>query len=128
MIKLVKTKEELIACYRIRKMVFIEEQSVSYEEEFDLLDDEYLVYLSYDGTTSVATARAKRLDHEVKAGRVCTLLSYRGQGHAKALMEEIIRYGRQEKVDRIILDAQLTAIPFYEKIGFTCIGDIFLDA
>ncbi len=128
MIVIVKTKDELIASYRIRKTVFIEEQHVAYEEEFDLEDDHYVVLLSYQEGIAVATARMKQLRSDLKVGRVATLQKYRHQGHAKALMEEAIRYGRSLHLQKIILDAQLSAIPFYEKIGFQTIGDIFLDA
>ncbi|MDD4212495.1 MAG: GNAT family N-acetyltransferase [Bacilli bacterium] len=128
MILIVKTKDELIASYRIRKTVFIEEQHVAYEEEFDLDDDHYVVLLSYHEGIAVATARMRQLGSDLKVGRVATLQEYRHQGHAKALMEEAIRYGRNLHLQKVILDAQLTAIPFYEKIGFQTIGDIFLDA
>lgn len=128
MIRLVTTKNELIASYQIRKTVFIEEQHVSYEEEFDLLDSEYEVYLAYEGDTPVATARSRVIGTALKVGRVCTLAYYRHHGHAKALMLHLIKRARDLKCQEVILDAQLQAIPFYTRLGFVTIGDVFLDA
>lgn len=128
MIRRVNTKNELIASYQIRKTVFIEEQHVSYEEEFDLLDYEYEVYLVYEEGSPVATARCKVMGTSLKVGRVCTLEKHRHHGHAKALMLHLIKRARALHCENVILDSQLRALPFYQRLGFVAVGDVFLDA
>lgn len=128
MIKICTTKNEIIDAFILRKIVFIEEQNVSYHEEFDLADKDYTVYLYYVDHTPVATARFKIVDDYAKVGRVCTLKAYRNQGIGFALMQTIINDAFKQGAKSIVLDSQLTAIPFYERCGFVAEGEIFLDA
>ena len=128
MIKICTTKDEMIDSYQIRKTVFIEEQAVSYEEEFDLQDKDYIVYLLYEGQVPISTARYKLINSDAKVGRVCTLKAFRGKHYGIQLMERIISDAFNQGAKRIVLDSQLTAQSFYERLGFVAYGDIFLDA
>ncbi len=127
MIKIKKCiyKNELIDCYKIRKKVFIEEQNVSFVDEYDLLENECDVYIGYINDIPVGTLRVKQLPEGIKIQRVCVLKEYRNQHVASTLINYVFK---KYKSNVYIVDAQIQAIPFYEKLGFVCQGDIFLDA
>jgi ElaA protein len=122
------TGEERDRCYQVRMAVFVEEQKVPPWEEMDHLDedaDHYLV--EYEGRV-VATARlVDRGDSTGKIGRVAVLREYRGRGIGRDLMRHVIRQAASRHA-RLVLDAQLQVIPFYERLGFVAEGDDFLDA
>ncbi len=128
MIRLVKTKNDLIKSYQLRKQVFIDEQKISYEDEFDLKDDEYDVFLLIIKKKAVATLRCKPTSEGLKVGRVCTLKEYRNKGYARLLMEKMEEVARNKACLQIFLEAQLSALAFYEKLGYKAYGDVFLDA
>ncbi|MCO7231391.1 MULTISPECIES: GNAT family N-acetyltransferase [unclassified Cobetia] len=109
----------------IRRVVFIEEQQVPREEEWDGRDDaceHFLVHL--DGRT-VGTARLLPDGH---VGRVAILSEARGLGLGQRLMEAVIHAARQAGHAEVLLDAQTHALEFYQRLGFTAYGDEFLDA
>lgn len=109
----------------IRRVVFIEEQQVPQDEEWDGRDDvceHFLVHL--DGRT-VGTARLLSDGH---VGRVAILSEARGLGLGQRLMEAVIHAAHQAGHAEVLLDAQTHALEFYQRLGFTAYGDEFLDA
>jgi predicted GNAT family N-acyltransferase len=58
---------------------------------------------------------------------VAVLKEYRGRGLGRDLLCYIMEAGFQ-RFPTLILDAQLSVIPFYERLGFVAEGDVFLDA
>ncbi len=133
---LVATPEERAAVFAIRMVVFVEEQGVPPEEELDALDvvaTHFLVrHMALpvgDPTDIVATARLVDKGGGVgKVGRVAVLRAHRGKGVGALLMRFIEETARAQGFHRLVLDAQLQAIPFYEQLGYVAEGEIFLDA
>ncbi len=121
------TKNEVIDSFIVRKKVFIEEQSIPQEMEFDLLEKECVMFNLYIDGLCVVTARMYKVDDYYKIQRVCTLKEYRRQNLASILMNYIID-NYQDKCIGFMLTAQLPAISFYEKLGFKVISDIFIEA
>ncbi len=110
---------------KIREKVFIEEQQVPLQLEWDGLDMGATHWLvDVDGKT-VATARMLDNGH---IGRMAVLADYRHKGIGSALLKSVIATGRQRGLAELILNAQTTAIPFYTKQGFHAEGDVFDDA
>ncbi|XJS11352.1 GNAT family N-acetyltransferase [Aerococcaceae bacterium WGS1372] len=108
---------------QIRRKVFIEEQSVSPELEIDGLDSQLIHVIAYNSNhEAVATARImlKEDNTLAKLQRVAVLKEYRGQHVGYQLMQEIERWSRASHfpIKHLILSAQDTAIPFYEKLGY----------
>ncbi|MDD3191152.1 MAG: GNAT family N-acetyltransferase [Bacilli bacterium] len=128
MIKICKKKDDLIDSYILRKKVFIDEQQVSYPLEFDLEDKDYEIYILVKDTACIATARYKIIDDYAKIGRVCVDQAYRGKHFGLQLMKKIIRDIFKKGITDIILESQVSAIPFYEQLGFQATGPVFLDA
>ena len=109
----------------IRRRVFIEEQQVSQEEEWDGRDDLCLHFLAQRGDTALGTARLLPDGH---IGRVAVLQEARGMGVGVALMQAAIAAAQRQGHPAVELTAQTHALAFYERLGFTAFGDIFLDA
>lgn len=123
--------DDLSECYKIRRKVFIEEQRVPEEEEFDHIDQNcghYVIYNEFD--IPVATGRLIRVDDDrFQIGRVATLKQYRHKGYAEFLMLSMIEKVRSLGGKEISLLAQLPAVGFYEKCGFFVEkADIIMDA
>jgi len=113
----------------IRMRVFVEEQGVDPALEID--DDDAVawhVLARLDGVP-VGTARLVMLDQlRAKIGRVAVLPESRGRGIASQLVKLLMEYARREGRTQALLDSQLPVIPLYEKLGFTPVGEVFLDA
>ena len=100
----------------IRKQVFIIEQNIPEEEEWDdqdMISDHFVVY---DQDQPIATAR---LLQNNSVGRVAVLKAYRGQGIGRMIMLEIIRQAHQQDRKFLHLSSQVHAISFYEKLGYS---------
>lgn len=128
-VRKIRNNKELYECFKIRAIVFIEEQKVPAIEEIDEFEDEADHYvLLYDGKI-VGTARARIIEDYAKIQRVAILKEYRGKGLGKLLMQRLIEILKQNKSLKYIkLDAQRYAQKFYEKLGFEAYGDVFDDA
>jgi len=109
----------------IRRSVFIDEQHVPKELEWDGRDTECTQFLASIRSTSVATAR---LTPDGQIGRMAVLKHYRRQGIGSRLLTTVIEQAKREGFRQIFLHAQVNVIPFYEQQGFTAEGDLFMDA
>jgi predicted GNAT family N-acyltransferase len=110
----------------IRESVFVREQGVPIELEWDGLDPHCLHLLAETGNgAAVGTARLLPDGH---IGRMAVLPEWRGRGIGRALLQALIDAARRGGVARVILNAQTYAIAFYEKAGFEAVGAEFLDA
>ena len=110
----------------IRREVFMEEQSVPEELEWDGLDDTALhLFAVADDGAPIGTARLLPDGH---IGRVAVIRPWRGRGVGRALMEEILRLADEAGHAEVKLAAQIQALPFYENLGFTAYGEAFMDA
>ena len=129
----VTTSAEREAVFAIRMTVFVEEQAVPPEEELDAYDAaaaHFLACLSGDPTSSgiVGTARLIDKGHGTgKIGRVAVLRAHRGRGVGALLMRRVEQAARILGYTELILEAQVHALPFYEKLGYAAEGGIFLD-
>jgi predicted GNAT family N-acyltransferase len=54
--------------------------------------------------------------------------SVRGRGHGAAVLEELHRQAVQRGVTGIELHAQVTARGFYERAGYTVVGEEYEEA
>ena len=128
---LVQTQADLDLCYEIRRAVFVAEQSVPLSEEFDAIDVIATHILGSRAARPVATGRFYRTGQAWKIGRIAVVADARGAGYGAALMRFVMAHIRHitAKTDpyQMELDAQLGAISFYERLGFTATGPEFDD-
>jgi predicted GNAT family N-acyltransferase len=110
---------------RIRESVFVAEQAVPPELEWDAEDAEAVHFLAEEGDYAVGTARLLPDGH---IGRVSVLKDWRGLKVGEALMQAVIAEAQQRGLDRQMLSAQVHATPFYERLGFEIVSGEYLDA
>ena len=120
--------DDLEACLALRKVVFVEEQSVPEELERDEHDATALHLLATLDGRPVGTARLLLRGDTGKIGRVCVLQELRGQGIGAALIRAAVEELRGLGLARAKLGSQVHAIPFYEKLGFRAEGPVYDDA
>lgn len=124
----VRMTGDLEPCLWLRKVVFVEEQGVPLEEELDDLDAECTHFLAEAAGEPVGTARLRLVDGKAKAQRVAVLAAWRGAGVGRALMAALEGEARRQGAREVVLAAQTSAIPFYERLGYAAWGDEFMDA
>lgn len=108
----------------IRETVFAKEQGFS--EEVSEIDSNSIHAVLYLDGKPVATGRTFVEGDYYMIGRVAVLKEYRGQYLGKEIilkLEDIIK----TKGNKIALSAQVHAIAFYEKLGYSPIGEQYLD-
>jgi predicted GNAT family N-acyltransferase len=129
--RVAETKHDHGWCVAIRTLVFEVEQHVDISLEVDQHEDACRHILGIDDRIPFAAARWRIYKPGVaKIERVAVLKAWRGRNLGTALMDAVIsdikNAGPNFKTLRI--EAQDYTIPFYEKMGFTVVGDGFLEA
>ena len=110
----------------IRFTVFVEEQRVPVEIEWDDQDEKSIHALAYDKQgTAIATGRLLPDGH---IGRMAVLKEWRGKGVGAAILRRLIGVARERGDQEIELFAQTHAIEFYRRHGFVEQGEIFEEA
>lgn len=112
-------------CQQIRHQVFVIEQQVPIEEEWDGQDDECHHFLLQENGDAIATARLTPIG---KIGRMAVLKQARGYGYGAQIMATIINYARAKHYPSLQLNAQTHALGFYERLGFKAFGNEFEEA
>ena len=114
----------------IRETVFVEEQDVPAELEYDGRDDAATHALARDdGGEAVGTARLRRVDETTgKLERMAVLRDHRGEGWGRRLVGALESTARDRGVETIVLHAQRSSEGFYEALGYTRHGDVFEEA
>jgi predicted GNAT family N-acyltransferase len=115
--------------YVIRENVFIQEQGVPKDMELDGLDPAAKHALAYKGSLCVGTARLVHLaNHDAQIGRMAVLSTFRNRGIGKAMLNHLIALAQAEGVLNLVLHSQVSAIPFYAKLGFIADEPIYEEA
>ncbi|MCF6325357.1 MAG: GNAT family N-acetyltransferase [Gammaproteobacteria bacterium] len=109
----------------IREAVFIQEQNVPVELEWDGLDAQCIQLLLLNDDEAVGTAR---MTVNGKIGRMAVLREHRGCGGGKLLLSKMIQIAREAQLTDVVLDAQVCAISFYKLSGFEVVSEVFMDA
>lgn len=119
-------EEDEVTLRALREAVFINEQQVPPDLEWDEHDQSATHFLAFnDKQEPVGTARLMTTG---QLGRMAVLPPYRKQGFGGALLRKAIKEAQHQGMDEVILYAQTHALPFYEKFGFTAYDDEFMDA
>lgn len=127
--RVTRADDDLATCLAIRHTVFVEEQNVPEHEEIDGLDSECSHYLGWIEGQPVATARTRMVGNTLKVQRVAVLAAVRGRGVGADIMRHIMDEAVDAaSVETVLLSAQEGAFAFYERLGFTAEGDVYLDA
>jgi predicted GNAT family N-acyltransferase len=110
----------------VRRAVFVDEQQVPEELEWDGLDGACAHALAEDATgRAIGTAR---LLPDGSVGRMAVLPAWRGRGVGSALLATMLEVARRRGDREVTLHAQTHACGFYEGHGFVRRGAEFLEA
>jgi predicted GNAT family N-acyltransferase len=119
------------AALRLRIEVFVDEQGVPADIEVDEVDDEaehVIVRDPDDPTAALATARLLTVQGVGIVGRVAVRRDRRRTGLGAVVMLAIEDRARERDLPVLELHAQLTAEPFYARLGYQAYGETFLEA
>jgi|SRR5882724_9239932 len=119
-------RDDEVALRWVRTLVFVEEQEIDAREEFDDADKvcQHLLALDAHGK-SIGTCR---VEAQGRIGRVAVLAEWRKAGIGRVLLQNAIDLARINGMKRVHLNAQVSALGFYERAGFAACGERFLEA
>jgi len=119
---------ELNDVFRIRRTVFVDEQGVSEEEEYDEHDPAAShILVSYNGAPA-GTGRVRLIGDTAKLERICVLREYRKHGIGAAVTTALEAEGQRQGAVKAKLHGQTQAAPFYAKLGYETVSDVFHEA
>lgn len=116
----------------IRESVFIREQHVPAELEWDGLDDgcRHALALTLKGDAigcgRLVPPKGKKKIAQI--GRLSVLPEWRDKRVGTALLEALLDYARSMNYPQVFVDAQVQAQNFYRRFGFEAEGEQFMDA
>ena len=127
-VRVVETEQEQNDAFKVRHTVFVDEQNVPAELEIDEHENDATHFVAYDKSVAVAAGRFRVLDNQAKVERICVLRHYRSTGLGFHLMSAIESHAKELSLIGTKLNAQISAVGFYEKLGYQIISDQFMDA
>ena len=110
----------------VRTRVFVQEQRVPADLEIDGMDAISLHVKAITPNGNVVGTARLLPSHYI--GRMCVLNDYRKAGIGTRMLSFFIDYARQNKFDSLMLNAQITALHFYQQLGFIADSDVFIEA
>ena len=122
-IKIGSHAELIKAADELRRIVFIDEQSVPEEEIFDGLNLHAIHIVIFDGKTPAATARVLNDGYSWHIGLVAVDKSKRGEHLGEKVMQAAIEHIIANGGKEILLTAQQQVSGFYEKHDFVQCGE-----
>jgi predicted GNAT family N-acyltransferase len=107
----------------VRTEVFVVEQEVPEDEEWDELDETSQHVIARDANgRPIGTGR---LTPEPRIGRMAVVRDWRGKGVGEAILRVLLENARSRHYRSIEIHAQSHAIAFYERAGFEAYGEEF---
>jgi predicted GNAT family N-acyltransferase len=109
----------------IRQRVFIDEQQVPEDLEWDADDKTAIHFLGKEGNRPVACAR---LIKDSQLGRLAVLKDYRSHGWGGRLLRAVEQYLVEKKKTKLTLNSQANSYSFYFKNGYRPTDEMSWDA
>ena len=128
-VKKIESQDELQKALHLREEVFVHEQGVPKEDEYDEFDKTAVHFLAADEDgNALGTARWRVTDKGIKLERFAVKKESRGLGIGSMLLESVLEdiiksTPQREKI--LYLHAQISALPLYQKFGFEKEGEAF---
>ncbi|MBY0483454.1 GNAT family N-acetyltransferase [Nitrosomonas sp.] len=125
-VHIVSWKDEALTLRVIRTEVFINEQQIPEVMEWDEFDaiSIHVLACNFDGLP-VGTAR---LLPDGYIGRMAVLKEWRNKGYGGAMLQKLLEELSNRHEKKVMLNAQASAVKFYEKFGFKVFGNDFWEA
>jgi len=114
----------------LRHLVFVQEQGVPEELEWDEQDPRSTHAVVLEGESCLGTGRLLPAgdDNCAGLGRMAVRHDRRGQGIGSLLLQALLAQARLMHVREIVLHAQMSATGFYDHFGFAKTGPVFQEA
>ena len=113
----------------VREAVFIREQGVPVELEWDEFDADCIHLIAVDAAeNAIGTARLLQQGENGGIGRMAVLKEWRGKGVGDALMRHLMKEAAALEIQQLTLNAQAYAVGVYARFGFAAMGNQFLEA
>lgn len=112
---------------RVRTEVFVQEQGIAVEEEWDEADATAVHAVAYNGLNQ-AVATGRLLAHApgvARIGRMAVRQALRGAGLGAQILQALMSAARDRGDHEVVLNAQLSARGFYERLGYQVRGEVF---
>ncbi len=122
------TIDLLTKCYKLREEVFVIEQQVAREDEFDEFEETSKHFVGLDANDdAIGVARWRRTEKGIKLERFAVKKEVRGTGVGSAMVSAVLDDIKQEEGpgQYLYLHAQLEAVPLYAKFNFKEEGERF---
>lgn len=120
--------QDLSEPFAIRRAVFIEEQNVPEEEEFDAFDAQALHLIVYVDEQMAATGRIWHDGTGFRIGRLAVLKQYRGQKIGDLVLRLLLYKTFSMGAQTVTISAQTYIMDFYRKFGFKEYGEEYIEA
>lgn len=127
-VQIISDNNQLRMAFAIRQKVFVEEQNVDHNIEYDEFERISTHLLAYFNNTPVGTARWRHTANGIKLERFAVMPSHRGKGIGSALLSTALSKVITSNDKTIYLHAQNQVISFYKKFGFVVEGEEFVEA
>ena len=114
----------------IRTQVFIEEQNIPAEMEWDSADEQ-AVHALASNRFGLPLATGRLLQHApgvARIGRMAVSQTVRGSGVGRAVLDALIDAAQLRGDHEVVLNAQTSAQAFYARSGFSPRGAVFVEA
>jgi predicted GNAT family N-acyltransferase len=125
-IQKITSQKDLEKAFAIRDIVFVQEQGCPADLEHEH-DDIAIHFLATFNHIPAGAARWRKTEQGYKLERFAVLKEYRGKGIAAAMIKAVLA-DLPEEATYIYLNAQIDAVPVYEKNGFQKVGEQFEEA
>jgi predicted GNAT family N-acyltransferase len=114
----------------VREAVFIREQGVPVELEWDEFDATCIHLMAMDAAENVIGTARLLQQHGMQGGigRMAVLKEWRGKGVGDALMRRLLKEAAARQIQQVTLNAQAHATGFYARFGFVVTGGQFVEA
>ncbi|MFP7494478.1 GNAT family N-acetyltransferase [Terribacillus saccharophilus] len=126
--KIIQNEQDFEKAKAMRVAIFVEEQGVAYEDEFDqfdVLDGACQHILVYHEDKAVGTGRLRFVGDYAKLERICMMKEYRKYGLGRVIIASLEEIARLAGKTDFKLHAQVQASGFYRKLGYTEASDVF---
>jgi predicted GNAT family N-acyltransferase len=128
-VHVVDTDHEREDAFAVRREVFVTEQGVDEELEYDEHDETATHFVAYDGDEPIGAARLREYEADVgKVERVAVLESRREEGVGRALLQVLEERADALGFTTLKLHSQTRAAAFYRSLGYDRRGDEFEEA
>ena len=127
-IRQAKTNLDYIFLRNIRIKVFVIEQQIPWQWEFDLYDESAIHLLVEFNNQIIGTGRLYQSenDFEYKLGRMSVLEEFRGKGLGTKILKQFEIIAKEKNISEIYLEAQSDKLDFYLKENYVIKGTEYI--